>query len=73
MLKKTRIRKMLLLLVVIVIANIYFGCVNKYYPPNYPTDNNQSQIQQQQTQIKDQDSQIKTLQKEVEDLKKQQK
>jgi cell division protein FtsL len=66
MLKKIRIGKMLLLLVVIVMANLCFGCVNKYYPP----DSSQYQTKQE-AQIKEQDAQIKAMQKEMEELKKQ--
>jgi Skp family chaperone for outer membrane proteins len=70
MLKKIRIGRMLLLIVVVVIANLYFGCVNKYYPPNSSPDSSQYQTKQE-TQIKEQETQIKALQKEIEELKKQ--
>lgn len=63
MFKKIRIGKMLLLLVVIVIANLYFGCVNKYYPPDYQT--------KEGAKIQQQEEQIKAMQKEMEELKKQ--
>lgn len=66
MLKKSRIWRMLLLLVVIVMANLYFGCVHKYYPPG-------SQYQTKEgAEIKQQEREIKALQKEMEELKKQQ-
>lgn len=61
--KKSRVGKMLLFFVVIVMANFYSGCVNKYYPP---------ETLQQGVQIREQDAQIKALQKEMEELKKQQ-
>jgi cell division protein FtsL len=63
MLKKVRIGRMLLLIAVVVIANLYFGCVNKYYPPDYQV--------KEETKIKQQDAQIKAMQKEIEGLKKQ--
>jgi cell division protein FtsB len=66
MLKKIRIGRMLLLIVVVVIANLYFGCTNKYYIP----DSSQNQTKQE-AQIKAQEEQIKAMQKEVEELKKQ--
>jgi cell division protein FtsL len=66
MLKKIRIGRMLLLIVVVVIANLYFGCLEKYYPP----DSSQYQTKQD-AQIKDQDAKIKAMQKEMEELKKQ--
>lgn len=66
MLKKIGIGEMLLILVVIVIANLYSGCTNKYYPP----DSSQYQTKQD-AQIKEQDAQIKAMQKEMEELKKQ--
>ncbi len=59
MLRKSRIWKMLLLLVAIVMANLYFGCVHKYYPPDYGSQ-------------EEQEAQIEELQKEMEELKKQQ-
>jgi cell division protein FtsB len=67
MLKKIRIGRMLLLIVVVVIANLYFGCTNKYYPP----ESSQPQTKQD-AQIKEQEAQIKEMQKEMEKLKKQQ-
>jgi cell division protein FtsL len=63
MLKKIRIGRVLLLIVVVVIANLYFGCVNKYYPPDYQT--------KEGAKIQQQDEQIKAMQKEIEELKKQ--
>ncbi len=67
MLKKNRIWRMLLLFVAIVMANLNFGCVDKYYHPGG------SQYQTKEgAQIKEQAAQIKALQKEMEELKKQQ-
>ena len=59
MLKKSRIWRIVLLLVVIVMANLYFGCVQKYYPPDYGSQ-------------KEQEAQIEELQNEMEELKQQQ-
>ncbi len=67
MLKKSRIWRVLLLLVVIVMVNLCFGCVHKYYPP----DDSQYQTKEG-ADIKQQEQQIKALQKEIEELKKQQ-
>lgn len=67
MLKKSRIWRMLLLLVVIVMANLYFGCVHKHYLPGGP------QYQTKEgAEIKQQEREIKELRKELEKLKKQQ-
>jgi cell division protein FtsB len=69
MLKKLRIGKILFLIVVIVVANLYFGCTTKIY--NTPDNQTQAQIKAQDEQAKSQDAKIKALEKEVEDLKKQ--
>ena len=67
MLKKSRIWGRLLLFVAIVMANLCFGCVHKYYPPG------STQYQTKEgAEIKQQEQQIKALQKEMEELKKQQ-
>ena len=54
-----------MLRVVIVMANLYFGCVHKHYTPggDYQTKDG--------AEIKQQEQQIKELQKEIEELKKQ--
>jgi len=61
MLKKSRIWRILLLLFVIVVTNVFVACVHKYYPP---PEGSQYQTKQE--------AQIKELQKEIEELKKQQ-
>jgi len=61
MLKKSRIRRILLLLLAIIMTSIFFSCVHKYYPP---ADGSQYETKQ--------GAQIKELQKEIEELKKQQ-
>ena len=67
MLKKSVIWRVLLLLVVIVMANFYLGCVHKHYAPGSP------QYQTKEgAEIKDQAKQIEALKKEMEELKKQQ-
>ena len=63
MLKRSVIWRVLLLLVVVVMANLYFGCLHKHYAPGYYEEG---------AKIKAQDAQIKALQKEMEELKKQQ-
>jgi len=68
MLKKVRFWKMLLLLVVIVMANLYFGCVHKYYPP----DGGSQYQTKQEAELKKQEAQIEAMKKEMEELKKNQ-
>jgi len=59
MLKKSTIWRILLLLFAIVITNIFFGCVHKYYAPENDSQN-----------LTEQEAQIQELQKEIEELKK---
>lgn len=66
MLKKSVIWRVLLLLVVIVMANFYLGCLHKHYAPG-------SEYQTKEgAEIKEQAKQIEALKKEMKELKKQQ-
>ena len=79
MLRKSRIWKMLLLSAVIVMANLYFGCVHKYYAPSdgqYQTKEGAEikalQKEREDEDKKQQEQQIKAMQKEIEELKQRQ-
>lgn len=61
MLKKSRIWRILLLLLAIVMTSIFFSCVHKYYAPPVGSEYETKQ-----------GAQIRELQKEIEELKEQQ-
>lgn len=61
---------MFLLVVVIVMANVYFGCLgtHKHYYP----EGTEAQFERRDAQIEQQQKEIEQLLKEIEELKKQQ-
>ena len=66
MLKKSVIWRVSLLLFVVVMVNLYLGCVHKHYAPG-------SQYQTQDgAKLQEQDRQIEEMKKEIEELKKEQ-
>ena len=70
MLKKSRIWKMFLLVAVIVMANVYLGCLgtHKHYYP----EGSEAAFERRDAQIEQQQKQIEELKKEIEELRKQQ-
>jgi len=64
MFKKIRIWRVLLVVAVVVMANLYFGCVHKY-----PASSDGGYQRQQDTKIGHQDAEIAELKKEIEEMK----
>ena len=70
MLKKSVIWRVSLLILVVVMVNLYLGCVHKYYTPGYaPGGEYQTK---DGAQLQEQDRQIEEMKKEIEELKKNQ-